>query len=103
MKQFLTTLQSVSGRLGIYNLKGVCKGAKVIVDHGEKALLPGVFVWDLTLSEPSDMVVHTAFVSLHVVVWAKPWNSHGRDLGRSLVKFRPSTPEEFALETVMNE
>jgi hypothetical protein len=66
-----------------------------MVEHDTHEMVVGMFIWDVR-----EWIV---FHSLHVVVWAKPWNSWGRTSKRMLVKFRPATPEEFAVETVMNE
>ncbi len=87
-------------RFGINNLVSQCKDRKVIVEHGKHRVESGMFVWDIFLKERKR---ETVLQSLHVVVWAKPWDSFGRTIKRMLVKFRPATEEEFVVETVMKE
>lgn len=90
-------------RFGINNLVGQCKDRKVMVEHGKHEVEPGMFVWDVGHENFGDGERKTVLHSLHIVVWARHWDSWGRTVKRMLVKFRPATPEEFALETVMNE
>ncbi len=104
-RQSICSLFHTAGtsRHGIYGLRSICKNGKAMVDHGTMMMLPEMFVWDLSLSASDEKTMHTTFISLHVVVWTKRWNGLESDRNRLLVKFRPATPEELAVETVMNE
>lgn len=96
---------AIDGRLGVYGLKGVCRSGKAMIEYGTNVLSPGTMVWDLSvLGGPVAVPGRTVFVTLHVVLWVKSWNNYDREIGKkALVKFRPATVEEHAVETVMNE
>ncbi len=85
------------GRLCVHGLKGVMRGGKALVELPRecKDVVPGDLVWDMKILGVVD--------TLHVIMWKKVWNNNDRELRIFLFKFRPATPGEFALETVMNE
>lgn len=101
-RQNVASLLNKGARLGIFNLKGECKAGKILVRHEGVPLRPGSMVWDIGPEHWPIEPGASVFISLHVVVWAKPWTSFD-SARKSLVRFRPATEEEFALETVMNE
>ncbi len=86
-----------NGRFCVHGLKGVMRNGKAFIELPKECrdLVAGDLVWD--------MKILGVLETLHVILWKKAWNDADRRQRVFMFKFRPATPEEFALETVMNE